>query len=1359
MPLLKRKPLQKVPDQERLKDGDEVFVCETTGELFSDYDDFFNRTMLLSSTVWSCAMTGRSNLTYADALESEKAAKRTLKSFPTALKGPILLIASRTKRTAIHELASDVHGYAKDVFFKGETVYTKAADSETVRKGKIVRVVLGELPSDHQNPSRLLYQIVGSDDETPASYTVRGDAVTRERNCLSREKCKLFLKQHVELGPDQVLCVKKASLEQFVTSKGCTDDKVFYGQTPDFGVSKKLLTKETTTSGKGESKKKALAAKAAKAAAAGEKKVKTKEGKPKGPKGKKEAGLKDAASKKQQSMAKYMQQATPQELEALNKKKLDEKNARAEERDRRNALAKERKMTERKLLLSYVAMALKQYDSIHEDQELTDQRVLPPARPVQTQLGAEHFPSFMFILEFLHQFGDILSIEEKFPGGVTMELLERALLGRAVNGPLSDIFQVLLCTLFAALKESHSSEESNLPPETLRVVNWCQKHFAAKLTELPMDSTTVTELLRLHLVAYGQPNHFGDACFTLIRDHPQLMRTLTTHTVFQLPTAMVLQVLCALVHQLLQLDEVLERVEKVGEARAKFNNNRTAQRRLAKRTASLKQAAQDSMMREMASLMMVGDQPADSAEVEKGRARLKQKLQEELAQIEANASKQLAELKDHYEGLKLSYGLYEVYLGSDRAFRNYWKFESLPGLFVEHDGTFAGCCSERVTPHLPCLVACDPKLRKKYITDAILKCAGNSNGLLDGVLAGRQEQKDSDICAQLLLRGIALQEKDEARKKNPFSLAKAGENASVAEDTADNKMEIDEPDSSVPPPAAPPTNRELLMCTGNPEDCTVHIASRQTAPGTTWSYYATADEVDALIASLNERGLREKSLRKTLEQYRDGIVERLKKCPVKSLSHRQPSEAASARAQHRRQCSTLPVPPEAVTNETLEMMFRDQLLDMEGRIHAGCLGELKVNSIEKWRTAILNRSYDAQITGQLQWGVRRRKRLEEMYSYEKLDQDSSSEDSGVEETEVADEIDLAKLRARDPGYGDLDSAERSENGTDGMALAETSDEIQRTVHSLACALLQVAQSIEPKFLRHPFGPKGRCKDRNTIATMQFHGQKRLLQWEGSLMRATSYSQLFLHYHILYDALCWSRSIERAVCMVCRRKGDANLTLLCDECNRACHMYCLKPKLKKVPEGDWFCTLCRPSDDTGIVTRKRTQIIEDLDLDSDNDSTAEATNESEDDEEEDEEEEEEENEDEAVMESEDSTTSESENRASDEATDTEEAFEEQPKIVLKKTPAKTIKKQEATAAAVTVAADKQASRGVRAAARKQEQESATRKSSRNSIAAKRARLSDGRESSEKKTPAVVERSSRSSTGRRSTRLSGRGGGET
>ena len=36
-------------------------------------------------------------------------------------------------------------------------------------------------------------------------------------------------------------------------------------------------------------------------------------------------------------------------------------------------------------------------------------------------------------------------------------------------------------------------------------------------------------------------------------------------------------------------------------------------------------------------------------------------------------------------------------------------------------------------------------------------------------------------------------------------------------------------------------------------------------------------------------------------------------------------------------------------------------------------------------------------------------------------------------------------------------------------------------------------------------------------------------------------------------------------------------LLCDGCDRGFHMYCLKPPVKKVPEGDWYCVDCRPKE--------------------------------------------------------------------------------------------------------------------------------------------------------------------------------------
>ena len=35
-------------------------------------------------------------------------------------------------------------------------------------------------------------------------------------------------------------------------------------------------------------------------------------------------------------------------------------------------------------------------------------------------------------------------------------------------------------------------------------------------------------------------------------------------------------------------------------------------------------------------------------------------------------------------------------------------------------------------------------------------------------------------------------------------------------------------------------------------------------------------------------------------------------------------------------------------------------------------------------------------------------------------------------------------------------------------------------------------------------------------------------------------------------------------------------LLCDDCNQAFHMFCLRPALLDVPTGDWHCPACAVS---------------------------------------------------------------------------------------------------------------------------------------------------------------------------------------
>ena len=51
--------------------------------------------------------------------------------------------------------------------------------------------------------------------------------------------------------------------------------------------------------------------------------------------------------------------------------------------------------------------------------------------------------------------------------------------------------------------------------------------------------------------------------------------------------------------------------------------------------------------------------------------------------------------------------------------------------------------------------------------------------------------------------------------------------------------------------------------------------------------------------------------------------------------------------------------------------------------------------------------------------------------------------------------------------------------------------------------------------------------------------------------------------------------EDVRCKVCGRADDESRMLLCDGCDDGYHMFCLRPKLTRVPEGSWYCERCKP----------------------------------------------------------------------------------------------------------------------------------------------------------------------------------------
>lgn len=173
-------------------------------------------------------------------------------------------------------------------------------------------------------------------------------------------------------------------------------------------------------------------------------------------------------------------------------------------------------------------------------------------------------------------------------------------------------------------------------------------------------------------------------------------------------------------------------------------------------------------------------------------------------------------------------------------------------------------------------------------------------------------------------------------------------------------------------------------------------------------------------------------------------------------------------------------------------------------------------------------------------------------------------DDGAENSAAEDEEDETKVLTNisyvDPGNA-LDQFEIKFEMDDKDEVQQIIDraEYEKQIHDLACALLQISQSIDTKYFKPPFGNlksggKHGTKDQNAIKA-----KHSLDMWQVSLMHSKNPSQLFLHYNVLYDAIKWTRSAQNAKC-VCRSSKDPDKLLLCDGCNIGRHIYCLKPKL-------------------------------------------------------------------------------------------------------------------------------------------------------------------------------------------------------
>uniref|UniRef100_A0A8C7F7W6 Bromodomain adjacent to zinc finger domain protein 1A n=1 Tax=Oncorhynchus kisutch TaxID=8019 RepID=A0A8C7F7W6_ONCKI len=1134
MPLLHRKPFVRQKSPADLKPDEEVFLCKVTHEIFRTYDEFFERTILCNSLVWSCAVTGKPGLTYLEALESEKRGRRSLQSFPSALVVPLLHLTALTYRTRLHEICDDVYSYARERFFPGEIVdvvnrsgtrqpceildvqsphhSNKPVNGHSKLQMDGDSIVISDSDEDipkskangskkkSVNPSVFKYKVQPIKEGSEAIFTKAGQ-MSRKKNTFSRDRLKLLLKQHCE--PQNGVIMLK--LQQYLFCSAHERAKLKREKEDNLEAKKKE---------------------------------------------------KEDKEKKREEMKKMFE---------------EEKQRRKVEKEKEREKLKEEK--------KQYAERLKIWSKPREDLECEDLKILPAPVPVKTRLHAELFGDALMVLEFLKAFGELFDLKDEFPEGITLEVLEEALVGSDPEGPLCELLFFFLSAIFQALAEEQEEvardqvaeadakdlsealdddadpTQSAISAVASLAAAWPQLHQGCSLKQLDLDSCTLSEILRLHILAsgadcnsanskfrYQKQGGFGstdDPCVELRLANPALIKRLSCTAVYDLLPGEKLKILHALCGKLLTLVSTRDFIEDSAD-----------EQRQAKQELRELKAEQHRREREEAAFRV--------------RKRKEEKLKEQ--------EMKLKELKDKHEKLM-----------EDEGRNGYMKTEEMNTSTESHGEEKTEDEEEQTT---------NSKTKKRNNTTTTEKQPKDEPKEVSPEELAQQQQREKELqekiqkaaaCTYILPLG-----RDRLYRR--YWLFPSTPALFVEDDYFGLTEDMLEPQE--------PTQEE-------PEDLSqTALVQSSSAPPVNrpnrWAFYSSPQEVEMLLEALNPRGHRESSLKEALVQEKERIAQLLGTAAAADRYHRTGTDYYSP-PDYRGEASGYKGTA-APAEKFMGNRLRDLLLDIEDRIYQGTLGQIKVMERSEWRKALEEGHY-------------------ELLSPELKENGFGKGENG----------DVSLFRIQELKGESMNAA----------SSPSTPQLVNNTVHYLAQALAHIQQGIERKFLKAPLGDedskkdqkakkrdKKKDEDQNSEGKVDSSDSGRVVKtvqerWRESLLGCSSLSQVFLHLSTLERSVIWAKSLLNARCKVCRRKGDAENMLLCDSCDRGHHIHCVRPKLKAVPEGDWFCPECRPKRRANRLTsRQRSSVDSEEEVEEEESSEDEVEEESEEEESEEETEEEE-----------------------------------------------------------------------------------------------------------------------------------------
>jgi len=200
MPLVNKKPFDLAPHPENLDEEELIWCCRTTNEIFRNYEEFYRRTILYNSLVWSCSITEKGGLTYQEAKDCEKSVHKKIKKIPKAVKIAIYFLVSKVKRRKIDQLTDVVYNFIKEQYFVGEEV---EYNSGKLRRGECV-ILEKRVSASLRNsttaltapltPDQIEYLIRYGKEDEAETKVVTSMCIRRRPGVLNRTICRLALK-------------------------------------------------------------------------------------------------------------------------------------------------------------------------------------------------------------------------------------------------------------------------------------------------------------------------------------------------------------------------------------------------------------------------------------------------------------------------------------------------------------------------------------------------------------------------------------------------------------------------------------------------------------------------------------------------------------------------------------------------------------------------------------------------------------------------------------------------------------------------------------------------------------------------------------------------------------------------------------------------------------------------------------------------------------------------------------------------------------------------------------------------------------------------------------------------------------